>query len=306
MGTVLALAKALTLLLIASAFGYYLYTGLKAYRIELGDFEPTPYDSSEASRSALSGIREQTAPVSWQLANGAVQSAYFRSGTSGAVAIALHGSPGSGAGFYPLVAALAEYGVGTLVIDLPGYGSSEGDRTWAGHYEESVLLGLDFLDSQPDVDPDRITVLGYSQGGNIAARMAARDERISRVICMACYTNLHDQLLEQFRWRLPGIGLFAIAAAKASGVKMDLMDSIAALSQVSHKPLLVISGDNDHAIPVAMAETLAATSSHGQLWIIEGGNHINLSEVAGDALYERIAKFVAEKSVGIQKDSDEH
>lgn len=296
MGTLLTLTKALTLLLLAAAAGYYLYTGVKAYRMELGDFRPTPYDASDASSSALSALLEVANPVEWRLADGDLQKAYFRPGSSGTAVVMLHGSPGNAAGFHRWVDAPAMREINMLMIDLPGYGASEGERSWAEHYDESVILGLEFLEGHSEVDADRIFLFGYSQGGNIASRVAARDDRIAGLISMASYTNLHDQLLHQFRWRLPGIGLFAIAAAKASGVNFDLMDSLPALSQVSHKPMLVISGDKDHAIPVEMAEALAATSSHSELWIIAGGNHINLSEVAGDALYERVASFALEES----------
>lgn len=272
--------------------GVYLYIGAKAFMIERGDFKPTSYRSElEAiSLKRLLGVAE---PVAWQLPDNGVQRAYYRPPLSGAVLILLHGSPGNGAGFRQMLVELSQAGIGSLVIDLPGYGASEGKRSWGTHFDRSVELGIDFLQRRSEVDPSRISILGYSQGGSVASRVAAADERISRLILMASYTNLYDQLVHQFHRRLPGMGFFAVAAALNAGVDFTLMDNIAALSQIRHKPLLVISGCSDHIIPTDMATKLAETSANGELWLVEGAGHLNLAEVAGETLYKRIALFAS-------------
>ncbi len=291
MSNLILAGKLIGLLILTAGAGYYLYTGVKVFRMERIDFEPTPYTGSKHAEAALDRMLQVAEPAEWELPGSGRQSAFYRPSTSGAMVILLHGSPGSGAGMHYMVKGLADRGVGSLVIDLPGYGASEGQRSWQTHYDHSVMRGIDFLEQQPEVDGTRISLLGYSQGACIASRVTATDDRVSRLMIMAGYTNLYDQLNHQFRWRLPGIGLFAVAAAKAAGVDFELMDSVAALSQVRHKPVLVISGAKDQIIPIEMAETLAATSNHGALWRVEGAGHIDLPEVAGPALYERIAHF---------------
>ena len=285
------LLKAFLIVVISVPVVYYLYTGWKAFNMERGDFLPTPYQASPGGRAALEAMLDVAEPVSWQLDGQGTQQAYYRPAENGTTLIYLHGSPGSGAGFHSLVAELAADGIGALVIDLPGYGASDGQRTWQEHYEASVRAGMEFLLARPEVNPDRIVVFGYSQGANIAARAAARESRVSAIVLLAGYTNLYDQLIQQFRWRLPGIGLFAVAAARQAGVDLQQMDTLAALKQVPHKPLLVISGTNDHVIPVAMAEALAAAAENSTLILVESAGHVDIMRQGDGALSRRIAAF---------------
>ncbi len=281
------------LFLFGLPLGYYVYTGFKAFRIEAQDFQPTPYHTSAEAERSLQAISGVTELVRWQVPHAGTQQAYYLAPQNGAVLTYLHGSPGNGAGFREMVLEMAEFGFGALVIDLPGYGASQGARNWGPHFVASVRAGLDYLERQPGVDPGRLLILGYSQGACIASRTAAADPRVAGLVLMAGYTNLRDQLHHQFRWRLPGIGLFAIAAARRAGVDMDRMDSLAALESAGDPPLLVISGTEDGLIPPDMARALAGASTRGELWLITGADHLNIPEKAGPELYRRMAEFAA-------------
>jgi len=74
-------------------------------------------------------------------------------------------------------------GVATFVYDKRGTGRSGGEFTMlfdvlAG----DVLAAVDRLRSHPKIDPDRIGLAGYSQGGWIAPLAASRDPRIRFVL----------------------------------------------------------------------------------------------------------------------------
>lgn len=279
------------LLLAVIPIAYYLYVGVKAYIIERADFLPTPYEASEGGHSALNAMLAVAEPVSWLLEGEGAQRAYYRPASNGVVIIYLHGSPGSGAGFHPMVSELGNQGFGALVLDLPGYGSSQGRRQWGDTYIKSVRLALDLLENRHKAEPDVILLLGYSQGASVATRAAAADRRIRGLVLMSGYTNLYDQLNHQFRWRLPGIGLFAVAAARTAGVDVGRMDSVAALNELKGTPVLVVSGTEDRAIPVSMARTLAETAEPGELWLVPGAGHGDLVQVAGSDFFERISRF---------------
>lgn len=69
----------------------------------------------------------------------------------------------------------ARSGIGALVYDKRGSGDSTGD--WkASSYDDlanDALAGIDLLASRPDIDPSRIGLHGHSEGGIIAAIVAA-------------------------------------------------------------------------------------------------------------------------------------
>jgi pimeloyl-ACP methyl ester carboxylesterase len=68
-----------------------------------------------------------------------------------------------------------------------GVGGSTGDYAAAtvGELAADGAAALEFLRARQDIDPDRIGVLGHSEGGLYAAMLAARDPGIAFVVAMA-------------------------------------------------------------------------------------------------------------------------
>lgn len=89
--------------------------------------------------------------------------------------------------FAQLAAGLTEQGVAVLRFDERGVGASEGDNQVATSADLAgdVEAAVDFLRARDDVDPVRIGLLGHSEGGMIAAMIAARDPDIGFVIALA-------------------------------------------------------------------------------------------------------------------------
>ncbi len=72
---------------------------------------------------------------------------------------------------------LQEAGFGVLAIDLRGHGESEGQREWRKMTKDAAIA-VDFIRSRPEINPDRIAILGASIGANIAINYAAQDASI--------------------------------------------------------------------------------------------------------------------------------
>lgn len=89
--------------------------------------------------------------------------------------------------FAQLAPLLAEQGVAVLRFDERGVGASEGDNAVATSADLAgdVEAAAAFLRGRGDIDPDRIGLLGHSEGGMIAAMIAARDPGIAFVIALA-------------------------------------------------------------------------------------------------------------------------
>ena len=74
---------------------------------------------------------------------------------------------------------MAQQGLASLRIDCRGSGTSEGDfadTTYEGQIADA-LAALQVLSHEPRVQGGRAALLGWSQGGLVAACVAARDRK---------------------------------------------------------------------------------------------------------------------------------
>lgn len=121
-------------------------------------------------------------PVSLPASDGVTLAAWWIPGTNGAAVLVRHGAGSTHEGALAQASVLAEQGYGVLLMDARGHGESTGramDFGWWG--DADIAAGLDHLTTRPDVDPDRIGVLGLSMGGEEAIG-AATDPRVRAVV----------------------------------------------------------------------------------------------------------------------------
>ena len=74
----------------------------------------------------------------------------------------------------------------SLTMDFRGFGESEGVRGEVIPYLQiyDASNAISYLQSRPDVNPDKIAILGVSLGGGEVAYIAARDRRVKAVASM--------------------------------------------------------------------------------------------------------------------------
>jgi hypothetical protein len=81
--------------------------------------------------------------------------------------------------------ALAARGVAALRFNFRGVGASGGQHD-DGHGERLDLLGaLDWLVAQPEVDPEHISLVGYSFGASISLACAIGEPRVTAVAAVS-------------------------------------------------------------------------------------------------------------------------
>jgi pimeloyl-ACP methyl ester carboxylesterase len=98
-----------------------------------------------------------------------------------------------------LASALADAGFVTLRYDKRGVGQSGGRLESASLKDlaDDAIAGANLLAKRKDVDPKRIAIVGYSEGGAVAL-IAARDKRIAAVaVISAAGVRGTDLVLEQ-------------------------------------------------------------------------------------------------------------
>lgn len=79
--------------------------------------------------------------------------------------------------------ALVDHGYVVLGFDYRGFGRSDGERGRLVPQEqvEDVRAGISFLETRPEVDADRIGLLGWALGGGVVIAAGADDERVKAV-----------------------------------------------------------------------------------------------------------------------------
>ncbi|MEC7488867.1 MAG: alpha/beta hydrolase [Pseudomonadota bacterium] len=90
---------------------------------------------------------------------------------------------------------LTERGYAMLLVDTPGRGSSMYLKNIPTRADYEVPGGacFDYLFARPEIDPDRVGLMGISMAGYYAPRVAAFETRIKALVSWAgCYSVLDD------------------------------------------------------------------------------------------------------------------
>ncbi|MBX3436944.1 MAG: alpha/beta fold hydrolase [Planctomycetaceae bacterium] len=95
---------------------------------------------------------------------------------------------------------LAERGYVCLAPDYPSFGEDHFDfegaaDRWKSGSMKAIwnnLRSVDFLETLPEVDPDRIGVIGHSLGGHNSLFTAAFDQRLRAVVTSCGFTEFHQ------------------------------------------------------------------------------------------------------------------
>lgn len=184
-------------------------------------------------------------------------------------------------------AALAEKGVASLRISFEGFGKSDGDtgETTVDQQLADALIAADYLASIPQIDRNKLGILGFSLGGGIA--ILATAERPDFFKSRVTWSSVGD-----FAEDMKGsVGQAAFDKAAADGiVGLDLGFRTIALKKaffdsLSMHPLrdalaaydgayLAIAGSEDFSAKYAQAFVDAAPGMPKEAMIVEGADHI--------------------------------
>jgi dienelactone hydrolase len=89
--------------------------------------------------------------------------------------------------FRDIADTLTRAGFAVLRVDDRGVGKSDGDHGPSTTFDEAddVRTEVAWFRSQPGIDPKRVALIGYSEGGLIATMVAAKDPSIAAVVILA-------------------------------------------------------------------------------------------------------------------------
>jgi len=181
----------------------------------------------------------------------------------------------------------AARGFHTLAIDGPGQGESLRLRgLYARHdYEVPGAAAYDYVAARPDVDPEKVVVMGYSFGGYYASRIAAFEKRYAAGVAMSALhwdlagwqrdikrrqeadPKATPQSAFHFRWIMGCLDDGDAAIGKAE--RFSLVDAAPRIAC----PFLIVHAGEDRVVPVASAHKLheAVGSKRKHLKIFTAG-----------------------------------
>ncbi|MDK2766582.1 MULTISPECIES: alpha/beta hydrolase family protein [unclassified Sphingomonas] len=160
--------------------------------------------------------------------------------------------------------ALAKRGISTLCVDQPGTGEALRLQNLPvdPHSENWASKAIDWLETQPDVDPKRIGMTGISLGGHFAPRAVAYEPRFASGACWGANHNWAE--VQQKRLKREGenpVPHYWAHVIWAFGAK-DMDDFLAKAEDMNLNghmggvkvPFLVTHGAKDRQISVDYAQ----------------------------------------------------
>ncbi len=194
----------------------------------------------------------------------------------------LHGTFRNLEGNRPKIDALRQAGFSVLALDYRGWGQSTpitpSEKTIV---HDARLAWVELVRREPR-SAQRV-IYGHSMGSGAAVALASTltsPGDLGAVILESAFTSFDDIAASAGFW--PGL---------LSRFTNERFASINKIAQV-HAPLLMLHGDQDHTVPMALGQRLFAAANAPKQWVtIAGAKHSDLHRFAPERYQAAITAF---------------
>ncbi len=229
--------------------------------------------------------------------------------------------------FRQIADTLSRRGIAVLRVDDRGTGCSGGGPLIEAtklERADDTRAGLAWLRGRADIDPQRLGLLGLSEGADISLIIAADDKAVRAIVLMAASGTRGWKIIESQQRALIENDVFTDderarldAGTDAEAILEDRMKNITRpaargawgrwwqhfliwdplpVARRVAGPVLILHGDRDTNVPVEHAELLAAAIRAGgnndvTVRILPGHNHIFLEDP--DGFFRRYGELLA-------------
>jgi len=183
----------------------------------------------------------------------------------------LHGNAANISNHLPLVQWLPKAGYHLFTFDYRGFGESPGQPSLDGVVADAQAA-LAWLRQRPEVDAQRLVVLGQSLGGATAVRLVAADAAGVKLLVLDCAFSSYRDIA---RHAVDGSWLGALLPAAAwllPGLERDPLTAVKKLTV----PLLVLHSSDDAVVPLAHGQALYAAAPEPKQWLeVQHTQHVD-------------------------------
>jgi len=186
---------------------------------------------------------------------------------------------------HPKMEALRDAGFAVLAVDYRGFG----DSTPIVPSEETILADADvawaeLVRRQPD--PCKRVIYGHSLGGAVAIDLASRKHVRVDYAALAVESTF-SSLVDLAGSAVGPLGPLTV------WLSSERFDSLATIGKVD-APILMLHGDRDDTVPIALGRKLRDAAPPGVRWIeIPSGTHSRLHENAPAAYRAAFESLIA-------------
>lgn len=215
-------------------------------------------------------------PIELTPADGASISALYYPSLNQAAVVALGGLDGALGDNLPPVSFLIQAGYGVLQIGSRSCASPARPVTLGYRELDDAKAALDFLRKQPEIDQNKIGLIGFSMGAATAIRLAAQSDQIAAVVAEGGYFNLGADILDSDRSPafIQRVLLYGIEWAYRIQIGADphTLSPIDALPHLAPMPILLIFGEGE-ILATRARQQITAAGDTAQALIVPGGSH---------------------------------
>lgn len=201
----------------------------------------------------------------------------------GPAVLLVHGWQDDNSLWSPLIAALAEIGIASVIFDLPGHGFSEGDTcspAQASAALECVAEQLGPID----------TVVTHSFGGPVTGFALLNGFTVRRIVLIAAPRGRNQRWFDFAKERgLPEDIVHRAREIYAAEGGLHSSFDLAAVAPAAET--LVIHSMDDDAVDWENSETIAQQWPNAELVLCDGLGHRMIAQDRG--VIERVVQFVA-------------
>lgn len=197
---------------------------------------------------------------------------------NGAAVIMLHGYGGTRMQLLSQAAMLGEAGYGVLLYDMRGHGEgSPVMRSFGWGDVGDVYNAWDWLAARPEVDEGRISLYGFSVGGQVALRAAAFSTNIAAVVAdgPSLATGKDIPRLTSLSERLTGLGNRIVfrGISWRTGQRQPL-SVVEVIGDIAPRPVLLIATGSEEGIEQRIVRNYyAGAGEPKELWTIPDIGH---------------------------------
>jgi pimeloyl-ACP methyl ester carboxylesterase len=236
--------------------------------------------------------------VTFETDDGLTIAGWYIPSQNGAAVIALHGAGKNRTKTLDHAEMLAGNGYGVLMIDLRGYGESEGSINsmgWNGYRD--IPAAVEFLEAQPEVDDGRVGGLGLSMGGETLLQAAGEENGsgLAAVVSEGAGARTYKEVLE-----VPGTAKYIMTAplfVRETAIQVLTGDGVPprndeTIQRFAPNPVMLISGD---IVEERDWNRIMRDRSGGTVELFEAeGGHIDGLATQPEIYEERVIGFLDE------------